>query len=144
MSDDYKQNLKDHSTWVRGLYIVLFTVIYSVTEIVIALIVTFQFLSVLLTRQTNDKLLTLSLNLSSYIFQILKYITFNSNDRPYPFSDFPDYNVSTSEQTPAPAPEPVSEQAPAVKKKKAAKKKAAKKVPKKDSDDSTGSDDVVK
>lgn len=126
MSDDYKQNIKDHSTWMRGLYIVLFTVIYSVTEIVIALIVTFQFLSVLLTRQTNDKLLSLSMSLSTYIFQILKYVTFNSSERPYPFSDFPDSRVST----------PDSE--PTVKKKKAVKKKAIKEAPKKDSDNDEG------
>ena len=90
MAEDYKQNMKEHSTWMRGLYIVLFMIIYSVTEIVISLVVIFQFLSVLLTRETNDKLLKLGLNLSTYIFQILNYMTFNSNERPYPFSDFPD------------------------------------------------------
>ena len=90
MAEDYKQNLKENSTWMRGLYIVLFMIIYSVTEIVITLVVIFQFLSVLLTRETNGKLLILGLNLSTYIFQILNYMTFNSNERPYPFSEFPD------------------------------------------------------
>ena len=129
MSDDYRQNIKDQSTWMRGLYIVLFTVIYSVTEIVIALIVTFQFLSVLLTRQTNDKLLSLSMNLSSYIFQILKYLTFNSNERPYPFTDFPDGNKS------------IPESKPTVKKKKAVKKKAIRKAPKNDSNNNDDGND---
>ena len=95
MSDNYKENIKEHSTWMRGFYIVLFSIIYSVTELVIFLVVLFQFLFVLLTRNTNDKLLTLGLNLSTYVYQILAYMTFNSNERPYPFSDFPDVELDT-------------------------------------------------
>ena len=121
MSDEFKQNIKDHGTWMRGLNIILFTIIYSVTEIVIALVVVFQFLSVLLTRQTNDKLLELGMNLSTYIYQILSYVTFNSNERPFPFSDFPGNASSAS---------------PSAAKKKAAKKKAAKKKLTDDTDDS--------
>lgn len=125
MSDDYKQNIKEHSTWMRGLYIVLFTVIYSVTEIVIVLVVLFQFLSVLLTSRTNDKLLSLGMNLSTFIYQILSYVTFNSDDRPFPFSDFP-ANTSVA--------------APTASKKKPGKKKAVKKKLEKDSDDSSSDD----
>ena len=98
MSDDYKQNIKDQSTWMRGLYMLLFSIIYSVTEIVIILVVIFQFLSVLLTQQTNEKLLNLSMNLSTFIFQILSYVTFNSDERPFPFSDFPDETRVTSQK----------------------------------------------
>lgn len=130
MSDDYKQNIKEHSTWMRGFYIVLFTIIYSVTEIVIVLVVLFQFLSVLLTSRTNDKLLSLGMNLSTFIYQILSYVTFNSDDRPFPFSDFPATNSAVA--------------APATSKKKPAKKKTVKKKLVKDSDGSSSSDDSDK
>lgn len=126
MSDEFKQNIKDHGTWMRGLNIILFTIIYSVTEIVIALVVVFQFLSVLLTRQTNDKLLELGMNLSTYIYQILSYVTFNSNERPFPFSDFPGKASGASSSAA---------------KKKAAKKKAAKKKLTDDTADSADSAD---
>ncbi len=120
MSDDFKENIKDQSTWMRGLYILLFAVIYSVTEIVIGLVVIIQFLFVLITRQANEKLLELGASLSTYIYQILSYVTFNSDERPFPFSDFPE-NMPAS--------------TPAVKKKKSVKKKARSK-PVKESDDS--------
>ncbi|MDT8453398.1 MAG: DUF4389 domain-containing protein [Gammaproteobacteria bacterium] len=120
MSDELKENIKDQGTWMRGLYILMYAVIYSVTEIVIALVVIIQFLFVLITRQANEKLLALGAGLSTYIYQILSYVTFNSDLRPFPFSDFPD-------NTPA--------SAPTVKKKKTVKKKAARK-PVKESDDS--------
>ena len=125
MSDDYKHNIKEHSAWMRGLYIVLFTVIYSVAEIVIVLVVLLQFLSVLLTSRTNDKLLSLGMNLSTFIYQILSYVTFNSDDRPFPYSDFP---------------AGASVAAPTASKKKPGKKKAVKKKLEKDSDDSSSDD----
>lgn len=90
MSDELKENIKDQSTWIRGLYILMYAVIYSVTEIVIALVVIIQFLFVLMTRQVNEKLLALGANLSTYVYQILSYVTYNSDQRPFPFSDFPD------------------------------------------------------
>lgn len=120
MSDELKENIKDQGTWMRGLYILMYAIIYSVTEIVIALVVIIQFLFVLITRQANEKLLTLGANLSTFIYQILSYVTFNSDERPFPFSDFPD-NTTTN--------------APAAKKKKVVKKKARSK-PVKESDDS--------
>ena len=92
MSDDYKENVKDQSTWIRGLYILLFAVIYSVTEIVIGLVVIVQFLFVLITHHANEKLLALGASLSTYVYQILSYVTFNSEQRPFPFSDFPNGN----------------------------------------------------
>lgn len=115
MSDDYKENIKQHSTWMRGLNIVLFTIIYSVTEIVIALVVVFQFLSVLLTREANVKLLDLGKNLSVYVYQILSYVTFNTDERPFPFADFPVDGVMQVKTSSKPV------------RKKASKKKAAKK-----------------
>lgn len=120
MSDELKENIKDQTTWMRALYILMFAVIYMVTEVVIALVVLLQFLFVLFTRQRNDKLLGLGANLSTFIYQILCYVTFNSDQRPFPFDDFP-------ANTPA--------NVPVVKKKKAVKKKVSSK-PAKESDDS--------
>ena len=130
MSEDYKQNIKDHGTWMRGLNIVLFTVIYSVTEIVLVLVVIFQFLFVLLTRQTNDKLLKLGMNLSTFIYQILSYVTFNSNERPFPFSDFPGDEPNNA--------------SPVASKKKVVKKKTIKKKTSNKSDDSASNEDISK
>lgn len=92
MSDELKENIKDQGTWMRGLYILMYAVIYSVTEIVIGLVVIIQFLFVLITHKTNEKLLALGASLSIYVYQILSYVTFNSEQRPFPFSDFPNGN----------------------------------------------------
>jgi len=90
MEDEIRQNLRNRTTWWRALYMLLFTVIYGIAEVVIATVVLFQLLSVLFTGCTNERLLTLGQNLSTYVYQILLFLTFNSDERPYPFGDWPD------------------------------------------------------
>ena len=90
MNDDMKQKILDKNTWLRGLYMLLFILISGVARFVIAVVVLFQFFSVLLTGNTNAQLLTLGQNLSTYIYQITLFLTFNSERRPFPFGDWPD------------------------------------------------------
>lgn len=89
MDEKIKENLKETATWLRGLYMLLFMVVYWVAEIIVAIVVFFQFLSVLITSTKNEKLLSLGQSLSTYIYQIMAYLTFNSEARPYPVGDWP-------------------------------------------------------
>jgi len=84
-----KESLKDGNVWLRLLFMLLFSVIYSVAEVVLVMVVVFQFFCVLLTGSRNDKVLSLGSQLSSFIYQIVRYLTYNSDIRPYPFSDWP-------------------------------------------------------
>ena len=90
MDEETKQHLRNRTTWWRALYMLLFIVFYGVAEIVIAVVVLFQLLSVLFTGDTNWRLLTLGQNLGTYVYQILLFLTFNSDEKPYPFGDWPD------------------------------------------------------
>ena len=89
MDQELKQNLKEKQTWLRGLYMVMFMVFYGIAEIVLFAVVVFQFLLVLFTSKTNPRLLKLGQSLSTYAYQILVYLTFNSNYQPYPFGAWP-------------------------------------------------------
>lgn len=89
MNDTLKQNLKEKDTWLRGLYMLLFILFISVAKVVILAVVIFQFLSELITRKTNQRLLKLGQSLSTYSYQILVFLTFNSEYRPYPFGAWP-------------------------------------------------------
>jgi hypothetical protein len=89
MSNELKAHLKERKTWLRGLYMLLFAVFYSVAEIVITVIVLFQFLLALFTGRTNERLLKLGQSLGTYIYQILQFLTFNSDYHPYPFGAWP-------------------------------------------------------
>jgi len=85
-----KENISSKQTWLRGLFIVIFAVIYSITEIVIWFVVLFQFIAVLFTGQSNARLLSFGAQLSRFVYQILQYITYNSDERPFPFAPWPD------------------------------------------------------
>lgn len=89
METSIKDNLKAKDTWVRGLYMLLFALFYSIAEIVLAVVVLVQFGFRLFSGRTNPNLLNFGQSLSTYFYQIIQFLTFNSEEKPYPFHDWP-------------------------------------------------------
>lgn len=89
MEQDIKNNLTEKQTWIRGLYMLLFAACYSIAELILFAIIIFQFILTVLTRNSNDRLLKLGQSLSTYIYQIMLYLTFNSEQLPYPMGAWP-------------------------------------------------------
>ena len=89
MSTDVKDNIKRQSTWKRGLYMLLYAIFYTLAEIVLLAVVIFQFLMQVFTGETNDRLRKLGQSLSTYAYQVLVFLTFNSEYHPYPFGAWP-------------------------------------------------------
>lgn len=84
-----KESITARDTWMRGIYILIFVFAYSIAEIVLGAVVLMQFLFVLFTSEKNEKLLELGQSVSYYIYQVMTYLTFNNDERPFPFSDWP-------------------------------------------------------
>lgn len=89
MNDEVKHNIKKQAIWVRGLYMLIFVLFYSIAEVVLFATVIFQFLLKLLTGATNPELLRLGQSIATYIYQIIQYLTFNSDYQVYPFGEWP-------------------------------------------------------
>ncbi len=89
MIEEMTAETSRRDTWIRALYVILFALIYSLTEIVIIAVVLVQFGFVLISGERNQKLLDFGAGLSKFIYQILRYATFHSEDKPFPFSDWP-------------------------------------------------------
>jgi hypothetical protein len=98
MDPQLKENVTARTTWIRGLFILLFAVIYSLAEILIVAVVVFQFLSTLLTAKNNHQLLRLGRSLSEFVKQVLLFVTYNTEEKPFPFGPWPD---TGSASTPA-------------------------------------------
>lgn len=90
MNTQMKDRLTSSDVWLRALYMIFFAIAYSVAELIVALLVVFQLLAVLFTGSVNEPLLRFGRNLGEYVFQILQFETFNSEEKPFPFSDWPD------------------------------------------------------
>ncbi len=89
MSETLKENIGRIEVWMRLLYMLLFGVIYGVAKFLVIAVVVFQFGFVLLSARTNTNLLRFGAQLSHFVYQILLYLSFNTELRPFPFSDWP-------------------------------------------------------
>lgn len=90
MEEAVKDRLTSPGIWWRALYMVLFAVAFSIAKTIIVFLVIIQFLSILVTGGANEPLLKFGTNLSTYVYQILQFQTFNTETQPFPFSDWPD------------------------------------------------------
>ena len=84
---EVKENVQNTETWKRGLYILLYAVIGHLVVGVIWLVVIFQFFAKLITGDLNANLKEFSVSLTRYAVQILEYVTFQSDERPWPFGN---------------------------------------------------------
>jgi len=57
-TDELKKNIKDSNVWKRLLFMILFSILYSAAEVVLAVVVIYQFLSLLITGNKNEKVLS--------------------------------------------------------------------------------------
>jgi hypothetical protein len=89
MSNEIKENLKRQTIWLRGLYMLMFALCYSIAEFVLIAVVVAQFSLQLFTGNNNPRLLQLGQSLATYIYQVLQFLTFNSDYLPYPFAEWP-------------------------------------------------------
>lgn len=85
-----EENLKSRSTWLRLLFMILFIALWSISRVVVFAVVVLQFFFVLIGGETNERLAQFGQGLATYSYQIVLYLTFNSDDQPFPFSDWPD------------------------------------------------------
>ena len=88
-SSEVTERPEQSSIWWRALYMLLFGVLYSVAEVVLVAVIVFQFIALLVFKSPNGRLLTFGQSLSTYIYQILSFLTFNSETHPYPFAPWP-------------------------------------------------------
>lgn len=86
-------HLKSKSIWLRLFFMFVIALLYSVSRVVVGAVVIVQFFWVLFTGEANEKLKRFGQALSTYTYQIVLYLTFNTEERPFPFDiDWPDPN----------------------------------------------------
>ena len=86
---DIKQSIKSDAFWLRTLFIIVFSVVYRILDVVVLFVVIVQWGFTLVTGQVNPALDQFSASLSTYIAQIVRYISGNSETKPFPFTDWP-------------------------------------------------------
>ncbi len=80
-----EDNLKSRSTWLRLVFMFVFYVLGSVATLVASVVIVLGFLWVLFTGETNEQLKRTGQGIATYLAQIIEYLTYNSDVRPFPF-----------------------------------------------------------
>jgi biotin transporter BioY len=86
---DVRQNVRNVDTWMRGLFIIIFGVIFYFLIGIVWLLVVFQFITKVITGGLNEQLEKFSIGLTQYVLQVLNYLTYQTEVRPFPFSPLP-------------------------------------------------------
>ena len=104
MEEEMKQRLTRRDIWVRAIFMVIFVIAYSIAELLLTLVALVQFFIVLFTGQANRNLLQFGSNLSTYMYQLFRFLTFNSEPQPFPFADWPREELGDNVWLQAPPP----------------------------------------
>jgi len=111
---------KDPAIWGRVVFVVLFLLIFSLIAGPLAIVLGIvQALFAIFTGEENRNLRGLAAALAEYVREILLFASWNREQRPFPFSEFPrvaeleDAVAAAGGEETASEPEPATEQAPA-------------------------------
>ncbi|MFA0812729.1 DUF4389 domain-containing protein [Microbulbifer epialgicus] len=92
-NDELKRNLTSGNQWVRLIYMVLFGICLQLAGWVLLAVVVLQFLFSITGGSSNDNLRRFGDQLASYIYQTVQFLIYNSEDKPFPFAEWPESDV---------------------------------------------------
>ncbi len=87
LDPEIQRHLKAKGTWQRIFYMLVFAFILSVVRFILWAVVLFQVACKLLTGQDNPHARQLGATLSVYLYQVLLFLTFNTDQMPFPFAE---------------------------------------------------------
>ena len=77
-------------TWIRGLFMLLFMIIHRLASIVLCFLVLVQFIYTVVKDRRIDRLSRFTVALNKYIYQAGIFSTYQTEVKPYPFTNWPD------------------------------------------------------
>ena len=77
------------SIWMRGLLMILMALAYQLAGTVLFFIALIQFVLALISDAPNPRLATFGRSVGRFQSQIANFVSFASEDLPFPFADWP-------------------------------------------------------
>ena len=85
-----EENLRNRSTWKRFLFMIVVAVLFWLGVVVGIIVILLQFFWVLFTGRTKKEFSAVGRQLAEYSREIVLYMSFNTDERPFPFDrDWP-------------------------------------------------------
>ena len=89
-SDTVAKNLKNKQVWRRLIYIALFVIAFNIVELILWALLAVQFLAQLLSGKPIERATVFGQNLASFAYQIVCFLTFRTDETPWPFTPWPE------------------------------------------------------
>ena len=93
---EVKRHMRQRSTWIRLIYMLILAVAWTVAEVVFIAVVVLQFLAKLFTGEPIGNLTSFGRNLAEYMAEIVRFQTFVTEDLAFPFTPWPSVPEQTS------------------------------------------------
>jgi hypothetical protein len=77
------------SIWMRGLFMLLLGIAFQICGTVLCIVTIIQFVMALLGDSPNARLISFGRSLGNYLRQIVTFLTFATEEMPFPFSEWP-------------------------------------------------------
>ncbi len=74
---------------IKIFYLILFYLIYRITDLVLLLILLVQTILNIFSGEPSDSIKLFGKSLGLYLQQISEFLSYASDEKPYPFSDWP-------------------------------------------------------
>lgn len=82
--------------WIRALYMILFAILFKAAEFVMWVVAVIQLAIALASGSPNERLQRFGKQLSIYVYSLWMFLTYNTERRPFPFSDWPQTGSTAS------------------------------------------------
>lgn len=89
MSENSIVTSSERNIIIRGLYMLLMAIAWQVSGTVLLVVSVIQFIVALFAGTPNTRLAAFGRSLAAYTRQVVNFLTFSSEDVPFPFSDWP-------------------------------------------------------
>ncbi|MBI5626071.1 MAG: DUF4389 domain-containing protein [Nitrosomonadales bacterium] len=89
MSENSETPINKRNIWMRGLLMLLMGLALHVGGTVLGVIAVIQFVIMLINDKPNARLASFGRSLARYFQQIANFLSFASEDIPFPFNDWP-------------------------------------------------------
>ncbi len=84
-----QSNIRNQGHWLRLLYMLFYVAVLHLAGLVMWVVCVLQFLLVIFQGEKNSNLQQLGGTLSEYFAQILRFVSFNTEEKPFPFAPWP-------------------------------------------------------
>lgn len=80
---------KPRNIWMRGLLMVVMALAFQLASTLLGVLAVVQFVLTLVSEKSNARLSTFGRCLGHYLRQIAEFVSFATEDVPFPFTDWP-------------------------------------------------------